>query len=296
MNKIGSYKNGNYTVTIFDDGTKIRFNKEDTLIPDTVESMDIKITNYCDKGCLMCHERSSIDGIHGDILSNSFIDRLHPYTELAIGGGNPLSHPDLIPFLEKCKTLNLIPSMTVNQTHFMNNLDLIHTLVNNKLIYGLGISYIDATKEFIDNVKLFDNAVIHIINGLVSLDDFVALSNNNLKILILGYKEFGRGIDLYSHNKSAIEHLKQETFNNLKMMIDNNWFKVISFDNLAIKQLDPKRLMSEKDWNSFYMGDDGKYTMYVDMVNRKFAKNSCSTERFDLLDTIEDMFKVVNEV
>lgn len=296
MNKIGSYKNGNYIVTILDDGTKIRYNNEDFLIPDTIESMDIKITNYCDAGCIMCHEKSSIDGIHGDILSYSFIDKLHPYTELAIGGGNPLSHPDLIPFLEKCKTLNLIPSMTVNQRHFMSNIDLIKYLVDNKLIYGLGISYSYYTEEFIDNVKMFDNAVIHMINGMHTLDDFNKLSNNDIKILILGYKVFGRGIDLYSDNKDNIEYNKQQIYNNIKTMIDDNWFRVISFDNLAIKQLDPKRLMSDKDWNSFYMGDDGKYTMYVDMVNKKFAKNSCSVDRFDLLDTIEDMFKVIHEV
>ena len=42
-----------------------------------------------------CHEGSSPLGKHGDILSPSWLDKLHPYCELAIGGGNPLSHPDL---------------------------------------------------------------------------------------------------------------------------------------------------------------------------------------------------------
>ena len=47
----------------------------------------------------------------------------------------------------------------------------------------------------------------------------------------------------------------------------------------------------------FYLGDDGigddynSASMYVDMVERKFAKNSCSVERFDLLDTVEDMYQ-----
>ena len=41
MKLLGYYKNGNYTVSIFDDGTKIRANKLDFFEPDTVESMDI---------------------------------------------------------------------------------------------------------------------------------------------------------------------------------------------------------------------------------------------------------------
>lgn len=70
----------------------------------------------------------------------------------------------------------------------------------------------------------------------------------------------------------------------------------ISFDNLALKQLDVKSLLSEKEWNQFYMGDDGledeqtSASMFVDMVERKFAKNSCSKERFDLLPTVEEMY------
>ena len=112
MKILGTYKNGNYRVIILSDGTKIRYNKEAKLIPSIPESMDIKITNYCDIGCPMCHENSTIAGSHGDILNASFIDMLHPFTELAIGGGNPLSHPDLIPFLQKCKSLKLIPSIS----------------------------------------------------------------------------------------------------------------------------------------------------------------------------------------
>jgi hypothetical protein len=44
------------------------------------------------------------------------------------------------------------------------------------------------------------------------------------------------------------------------------------------------------------MGDDGQdgnmtsASMYVDMVNREFAKNSCSTKRYQLKDNIEEMF------
>ena len=75
-----------------------------------------------------------------------------------------------------------------------------------------------------------------------------------------------------------------------------NHFNVVSFDNLAIKQLAVKRLMSEEDWDEFYMGDDGNYTFYLDLVEGNFGKNSLATDRYPIMDNIDDMFrKIVSE-
>ncbi|MCK9470133.1 MAG: polymorphic toxin-type HINT domain-containing protein [Bacilli bacterium] len=54
MKLLGKYKNGNYTVTLFSDGTKIRENDLDHFRADFPESMDLKITNKCDMGCIFC--------------------------------------------------------------------------------------------------------------------------------------------------------------------------------------------------------------------------------------------------
>jgi hypothetical protein len=226
-------------------------------------------------------------------MSESFIDKLHPYTELAIGGGNPLEHPNLVPFLEKCKKLNLIPSMTVNQVHFMKNRHFLKFLVEQKLIYGLGISLSHITGGFIEWVKEFPNAVIHVINGIVHPVQLEELANRGFKILILGYKEFRRGKDMYQYQSVAIEALKKMLYDKLPQIIREGWFEVVSFDNLAIKQLDAKRLMSNEEWEEFYLGDDGSHTMYVDMVNREFAKSSTSTERYPLEDDIVTMFEKI---
>ena len=293
MNILGKYQNGNYTVTILKDGTKIRYNTLDFFAPEKPESMDVKITNCCDMGCPMCHEDSKPNGKHGDILNVPFFDTLNPYTEIAIGGGNPLSHPDLIPFLEQLKSKKLIPSMTVNQVHFMKNLDLIEELVNKKLIYGIGVSLNSVNDEFIEAIQKFPNAVIHVINGIVHPIQLEGLANKGLKILILGYKEFRRGNVMYANMGSVIEEMKSSLYNILPAMINNNWFDVVSFDNLAIKQLNPKRLMSDEQWNQSYLGGDGKFSMYVDLVNQEFAKSSVSTERYPITADIRDMFTKV---
>jgi hypothetical protein len=294
MKRFVRYQNGNYTVTIdTQNGTKIRENDLDFFRADFPESMDIKICNKCDLGCPMCHENSTKDGAIGDIMSESFIDKLHPYTELAIGGGNPLEHPDLVPFLEKCKRLNLIPSMTVNQVHFMKNRHFLKFLVEQKLIYGLGVSLVRVTNDFIDALKEFPNAVIHVINGMVTPLELECLSGEGLKILILGYKQFRRGEQLYKEQGEQIEETKSWLYKKLPTIISEGWFEVVSFDNLAIKQLDAQRLMSNEDWEQFFMGDDGSATLFVDMVNREFAKSSTSTERYPIEDDIVTMFEKI---
>lgn len=296
MKILGSYKNNDYTCTMFSDGTKIRWNDKDSFNPIKPESIDLKITNMCNMECGMCHENSTPDGKHGDILNLPFIETMFPYSEIAIGGGNPLTHPDLIEFLEHLKERKIIASMTVNQVHFMHNIDFLKELTDKKLIYGLGISYIGGRHEnCINAIKQFPNAVVHVINGIVHMDSLEALAHNDLKILVLGYKEFRRGKVLYDECGSQIDCLESQFYDMLPKIVNDGWFKCISFDNLAIKQLEPKRLMREEDYKSFFMGMDGEYTMYVDSVNRQFAKSSVSTERYDLMDDIADMFKVIKD-
>jgi len=288
MKILNVYNNGNYKVLFFDDGTKIRKTDEDKFISSFPECIDLKITNQCDMGCKYCHEDSTIDGLHGDVLNTEFINTLKPYTELALGGGNVLTHPNLIEFLEVLKSKNIIANITVNQKHFIASIDTIKYIVDNDLIKGLGVSLLTPTDEFIELIKQYPNAVIHVINGIVTLEDLQKLYDNNLKLLILGYKVFRRGKDYYS---PIVENNKQIMNDNILEILKR--FKVVSFDNLAIKQLNMQNKIHKDKWEEFYMGDDGQFTMYIDLVKRQFARSSISVQRYDLLDNIENMFKVV---
>ena len=46
---------------------KIRKTMDDDFIPIFPESIDIKITNYCENNCPMCHESSNINGTHANL-------------------------------------------------------------------------------------------------------------------------------------------------------------------------------------------------------------------------------------
>ena len=291
MGLLGRYKNGNFVTTILSDGTKIRKTKDDEFLPAFAENMDIKITNKCNMNCPMCHEGSTENGRHGDIMNEKFIDTLHPYQEVAIGGGDITTHPDLIPFLQKLKERKVIANITVNQIHFEQKQDLIKRLVNEKLIYGLGVSLVNPTEKFIYLVKQYPNAVIHVINGILKPSDIEALGNNNLKMLILGYKQLRRGTDWYTEDHENIVVRQMWLKENICNIYDK--FKVVSFDNLAIEQLNMQRFFTDKEWEEFYMGDDGNFTYYIDMVERKFTKSSTAPmdKRYDLIDSTDEMFR-----
>lgn len=291
-----TYKNGNYTVYFNkDDGTKIRDTDADHFEAAFPESFDLKICNKCNMNCPQCHENSTPDGLCGDILSAEFINSLHPHTEIAIGGGNPLEHPDLEAFLYKLKIKEIIPSMTVHQVHFLENLEYLRMLRDEKLIYGLGVSITNVTPELIEALKEFPNAVCHIIAGIVTEDQLHKLAHHNLKILILGYKMFRRGETNYEKHSSQIDFLIQYLYDLLPVMHKEGWFDVISFDNLALDQLNAKRLVSEQEWEETYMGDDGQFTMYIDLVKNEFARSSTSVRRYSLKSTVEEMLQVIRE-
>lgn len=298
------YVNGNYNVRINDaTGTKIRRNDLDYFAPEFPESFDLKITNQCDMGCAMCHEDSTPDGKHGDIMSLPFLGSIHPFTEVAIGGGNPLSHPDLVRFLKLLKKKNIFANMTVNKVHFMSNLPLLHSLVEQRLIYGLGVSYTSGgVQDFISEVSKFDNAVVHIINGMITPEQYYELSGHNLTILILGYKDVRRGIQNRAQHGETIAKNQAALIDAVRSSIKSKLFKAISFDNLALKQLGVKNMMTGEEWSEFYMGDDGQdgqftsASMFIDAVEGEFARNSCCRERYKVTDNITEMFQfLVNE-
>ena len=295
------YKNGNYFVSLnTSNGTKIRENDLDFFDAEFPESADVKVTNKCSNGCTFCHENSTKDGKHSDALHSPVWDSFHPYSEVALGGGNLMEYPDLVPLLERLKTLKLIPNITVHQWDFEKNFDLIKKLSDEKLIYGLGVSLDNVTPDFIDKMKQFPNGVIHVINGIVTGVQLRALAHNNLKILILGYKIVRRGSKLYHSNVGyAIDRRKDLLYDRLEEILKDNWFKVVSFDNLAIQQLKPQRLVSKEYFDMCFMGDDGidgqqtSASMYIDLVENEFARNSCDVNhRFKIEDkTVTEMYQ-----
>ena len=304
---LASYVNGNYNVEIYEDGTKIRFSDVDHFKPEFPENIDVCITKKCDGGCPYCYEGCTPTGSHGLLLDGDgeldmWLQTLKPGTELALNG-NDLTHPDLERALELLREKGIITNMTVNQIHFASNAVKLRLWQKKGLIHGLGISLVNSESDlFYEMLKLFDNVVIHTIAGILTVEDLINLQSAKPKVLILGYKNIGRGRQYSLNNADDIMHNIKELKENLPMFIKRGYFSNISFDNLAILQLDVKELLfkdNEEEWSRFYMGDDGGFTMYIDAVNYKYAKNSCMSEdeRFDMNGkTVQEMFKHIQDL
>lgn len=312
------YINGNYIVEINKStGTKIRTAPFDSFEAKFPENIDMKITNWCDMGCAFCHENSNKEGKHATLFAidgcttagtyiKTLLDSLHPGTELAIGGGKVTSHPDLEELLLGLKRRGVFANITVHQKEYALKSDIIKKWIKDGIVKGVGISWSRDGEYQIDSeyaAKNYPNVVLHTIAGITTLEDYRHISeatNKKAKVLILGYKDFRRG-HLYKQNfRDKIDNNIEELSNNLKELFD--LFEVVSFDNLALNQLRPDKLLTQEQWDTFYQGQDSNHTMYVDLVNMTYAGHSTTpeNERFNIFNEngiagrrIHDMFEKV---
>lgn len=285
---IREYSNGNCLVTLHADGTKTR-SWEGNPSPEFPESIDLKITDQCDAGCPFCHESSTRAGRHAaadDILG--LISGLPAGPEIAIGGGDPLSHPKIDSMLQTMIARGLVPNLTVNGLHVGRYRSHIESMRKEGRIFGLGISYasarIDETLAVAD-----ENTVLHVIAGVAPTREMFHLPRD-MKVLVLGYKSYGFGV---RYRSEAVEQCLSAWRYWIGPLMRR--FSSVSFDNLALEQLSIKKIVTEEVWNSHYMGDDGHFTMYIDAVERAFSKSSTSmrTPAGEL--TIRDMFSMVRQ-
>ena len=244
----------------------------------------------------MCHEDSTPCGKHAD-LSQAFIGTIHPYTEIAVGGGDVFEHPDLERFLTMLAERECIPSVTVRQSRLLADggkaKDALIDYRLRGLVYGIGVSLDEPTDGLVDAMlELGSSCVLHVINGMFSRGDYERLRGRGLKILILGYKDVRRGADYHAGaHGEEIEKNMRWLSEHLADVVEG--FEVVSFDNLALEQLPVRGFLGEDLWDGFYMGDDGTATFYIDMVEKEYAVSSTSaaTDRREIGGkSVEEMF------
>ena len=78
------------------------------------ELVDLQVTGYCERGCPECYMNSSKEGKHIPlILVEEILDKL-PSTvcQIALGGGEPTSHPHFVEILRRIRKRGIIPNYT----------------------------------------------------------------------------------------------------------------------------------------------------------------------------------------
>ena len=286
MKVLAKYENGNYRVTLLSNGTKIRetIDTNATVFkPERPETCDLSITDFCDIGCSFCYMGCTEKGRHAD-LTDKFLETIPRGTEIAIGGGSPILHPGLPLLLERFKERGIISNITVHKAHVLRHYSQIMNYSQNELLWGVGVSMASYDKDAAVLISTIQHAVFHVIAGVISVDDVEKLSDFGIPILILGYKNKGRA--KYDVVPESIEYKINSLNDRLPSILASNKC-VVSFDNLALKQLDVKNMVSDKEWQECYMGDDGltgefdSASFYVDLTNHKFAMNSVDATQYD---------------
>lgn len=308
MKSLYRYSNGNTEVEIFDDGTKHRV-WEGEPKPIFPESMDVKITDYCDAGCSYCHEESTTKGLPSHIWQERYckiFEDLPAGVEIAIGGGDPTSHPDLSDWLRFLSEKGKIANLTINHYHLGKQSWILEHWKDRGWLRGVGISYshiLDCKygEDVLDRWLKQDDTVLHLIAGVNTPEQLFKLWKRSqkfgktLKVLLLGYKTFGRGVNYGAKYSNEVAERIREWYVQLPHILAKPGI-LLSFDNLGISQLNPKRLLSKKDWDRMYMGDDGQFSMYLDLVAGKFCVSSTTPkeERMEIGDnSIQQMFATI---
>jgi hypothetical protein len=287
-NLLSEYRNGNCIVKIYSDGTKVREYDEDPL-PEYPESIDLKITDYCENNCPQCHESSSTDGScadHENIIG--ILEGLPKGVEIAVGGGDPTSHPDLLSILYNLKMAGLIANMTVHANQWAKEWGNLNGYMGCDLIHGLGVSY-SPILSLCTNFQFHSRCVLHVIAGLNTPEE-IKHYDEFRNILILGYKTCGRGAryfpSKFDENMRRLAYFLPGIMQSYK----------VSFDNLALEQLRVRGLVSDEIWDKYYMGDEGQFTMYIDAVKREYAASS-TMKRFPIKDkTVKEMFQYIRTI
>lgn len=308
-----TYINGNYFVKYTKrKKTKraLRFGEE--LRADFPDSIDLKITNSCSIGCKFCHESSTPGGKSFDVKKTiALLDKLPKCgIEVAIGGGDVLDCLGDVKVLVNWLYKNKFqPRLTINfeslRKYFGDKpVGSLQPLFQNCYgSVGISVNSIPEKSILLNEVCQLEKPVFHIIAGIFPIDDVIKLYelvnsesgmyNYTTRILVLGYKQFGRASGTSINLDSWKEGIKKIIYDVRVGKIGSQFGSnlVIGFDNLALEQLDIESSLLPSEWDELYNGDDFSSSMYIDAVEEKFAPTSRSpyNERvsWDSVDLIE---------
>ena len=267
---IFKYKNGNRLITINPStGDKKRYKQigSQAYKPVRPENIDLNLSYKCNLGCSFCYLNATpgkqVFNFDEEFLENLFKDDLVGL-EIAMNlNDEPItgSHIALVKYL---KNKNYIPNFTINYLTLKSKIDTYEFKQLKPYWWGVSVNSLTQIQNILKLVKdksniSKNNIVFHIINGVFNPKEFIKIPKD-VKVLVLGYKNLGRGVAFSPpYNFLTVQNIEQKGGN-------------ISFDNLAIKQIKDIETLPNFDLN--YLGDDGEHSFYIDLVNKTFSKSS----------------------
>lgn len=261
------------------------------------ELVDIKITDWCDKGCPYCYQNSTPKGQHASVKNVMMIanalEKLQVF-EAAIGGGEPTAHPDFPQILQAFNTNKITPNFSTRNIDCLKSSPLYTDL-------GLGaFAFSVDSKEDVDKIiekfkelrqiKGYGAAGIglHVVANVFNTHDEMLSFMNSVhelhktvfhfsSLVLLGYKEKGRGAKhkskLCNENvecrwieayKQYLKEHEEGKWNRFPLSIDTTFAKNVGETMLTHYGVDPM----------LYDIEEGKRSFYIDAVSMKMGVSS----------------------
>lgn len=278
---------------------------------DFPELVDIKVTDRCAMGCTFCYQASTPTGPHGDWdKAYRLVDYLAEMgvLEVAIGGGEPLQWRKFSQFVDLLHRKEITPNVTTRIPQRMppETLPLLGSV-------GFSCESLEVLEETVFDLSILDRNdpsedfpegevrttsclwakkfVVHIALGVTPMEEVLRMvrfcKQHYLEVLLLDYKPVGRGESFapypYTNWVAQIAPIVSPCYSGarsirgrphatpigMRLGIDTGLAQRFRQDLLTILKVDP-RLM---------VGEEGKFSMYIDMVKWSFAKDSYSSAR-----------------
>lgn len=254
------------------------------LRPRTPDLVDVSITDYCDQGCSFCYKGSTTEGQHADSADVKNLAKMlseMEVFEVAIGGGEPTTHPDFLKIIKFFSNRNVVPNFTTRNLDYLLGLSKkkLNTLA--KQIGGFAVS--------VDNLKTAESAIeeLHKLslkceplaekasfqfivgrhsNVGVMLDVLNIVDANELNVTLLGLKNTHRG-------KDTAHFPGLRWFHALKEWMDEN-FRYISvgIDTSLAKEWEEE--LGKSVDSIFYHTQEGQVSCYIDAVAKTWDPSS----------------------
>ncbi len=244
------------------------------------ELVDLKITDYCEYNCPFCDQNSTKNGTHAPLeYIKDIIDLLVDLKvfEIALGGGEPTSHPDF----------DTIIAYAARQGICIN-----YTTRNPKQLgkgskSALSVTSLNDLKKVPSSVRAYN---VQVVDGCISSEEFSELldycSDNLLQLTLLGFKKTGRG--MVFKPQYTTDWFTTWKGLNVKRTLQNEDPVALGIDTV-IAQNYPDVLNTISPL--LYSVKEGQHSMYIDAVSSTMGPSSfCNSSRMTPLDLDRNKF------
>lgn len=246
------------------------------------ELVDLSVGNWCAQGCRYCYRGSTTEGGWASLQVLQGIQRALASLgtfELALGGGEPMAHPELPRLLQQSNTGGLRLNITTRNLNWFKRPHPEWNALNDK-IAAFGFS-VDTVKQAQAAIAAFGAAnILHKLNlqvvvGAVAPETIQAIvqvaRSGHARVTLLGYKTTGFGGNVRRKPAPAPETVLSSTPH-------------VGIDTVLAQEWAP--WLRENAWSGSYRMREGAFSCFIDGEKLRLYRSSFDTasEGFDITD------------